>query len=190
MIVALSHATSPSDPLSRRCRGTRAAGAGRPGVAFALVWLALSSASACATASSSSKVDGSFVYVAPFVDETPGMEVGFLLTQTVQETLYARAPRRFLVVFDDAACAVDGTVIAVDDVAGEGEGKRDVVVSARAVVVDKAGRVRHDTGVSRRAARYAVSTDPEETARRRERARVIATSTVGRALVDDILRMP
>ncbi len=151
--------------------------------------LALSSSlSACATASSA-KADGTFVYVAPFVDETPGMEVGFLLTQTVQETLYARAPRRFLVVFDDAACAVDGTVVAVDDVAYQGD-QRDVVVSARAVVVDKAGRVRHDTGLTGRAARYAVSSDPLETARRRERARVIATSTVGRALVDDILRMP
>lgn len=133
--------------------------------------------------------DGSLVYVAPFVDETPGMELGLPLTQTVQETLYARAPRRFLVVFDDAAVAVDGTVVDVRDV-DVGSGKVDVVVSARAVVVDKRGRVRHDTGVVGRAARYERAADPSETARRRERARLIAASTVGRALVDDILRMP
>lgn len=140
---------------------------------------------------SSTKTDGSLVYVAPFVDETPGMELGSLATRTVQEALYARAPRRFLIVFDEAAVAVDGTVLAVHDVEVSAEGdKRDVVVSVKAVVVDRAGRVRFDTGVVDRAARYAVSRDAGETAARRERARAIATSTAGRALVDSLLQMP
>lgn len=143
-----------------------------------------------ATATSRLSARGSsLIYVAPFVDETKNFEVGGLLTMTVQESLYERAPQRFLIVFDDAAGAVDGTVMAVADV-DAGDGKRDVVVKVRAVVVDKRGRMRHDTGVVERRARYEVSGDATETSRRRIRARDIATTTVGRALVDDILRMP
>ena len=131
----------------------------------------------------------SLIYVAPFLDRTEGMELWLLLTATVQENLYARAPGRFVIVFDDAAAAVDGTVISVSDEVAGGA-KRDVVVRARAVLVDKSGRVRHDTGVVDRRARYEVDSDKLTTESRRRRAVALATSTVGRALVDDILRMP
>ncbi len=145
----------------------------------------------CATSAPPGPVraEGSFVYVAPFVDLTPEMRLGLAMTALVQERVYARAPNRFLVVFDDAAGAVDGTVLSIQDVADEAN-KRDVVVSVRAIVVDKRGRVRHDTGVVDRRARYEVSSDAGETGRRRERALAIATSTVGAALADAILRMP
>lgn len=144
----------------------------------------------CASLASALAPKGtSLVYVAPFVDLTEGMELGLLMTATVQENLYARAPGRFLIVFDDAAVAVDGTVLSVSDEVVS-DAKHDVVVSARAVLVDKRGRVRHDTGVVDRRARYDVDSDKKTTESRRSRAVAIATSTVGRALVDDILRMP
>ncbi|MDP2339628.1 MAG: LPS assembly lipoprotein LptE [Deltaproteobacteria bacterium] len=132
---------------------------------------------------------GTHVYVAPFVDQTPGMRLGMAMTTSLQDRLYARAPDRFLVVFDDAAVAVDGTVIAVEDVHAD-RGKRDVIVKAELALVDKRGRVRHETGIVERRARYETSADVTENARRRDAALAIATSTVGRALADLILRVP
>ena len=132
------------------------------------------------------------VYVAPFVDQTPGMRAGMTMTTTVQDHLYQRAPHRFLVVFDDAAVAVDGTVVSIDEVDAPtflGGAKRDVIVRARVTLVDKRGRVRHETGIVERRARYEVTADSKETERRRDVALMIATSTVGRALADAILRV-
>lgn len=146
-------------------------------------------ASSCATFVPALR-EGTLVYVPPFVDTTPGMAVGFLLTRVVQEAVYSRAPRRFVVVFDDGAVAVDGAVAFVRDVDVDAD-HRDVVVGARATLVDKRGVVRHDTGLVERAGRYAVSTSiPADTEARRARALQVATVTVGGALADLLLEMP
>ena len=143
----------------------------------------------CASLRGADGADGTLLYVAPFVDETPGMQLGMTMTVALQDHLYQQAPRRFLVVFDDAAFAVDGTVLAVSERAASGR-KRDVIVSARVLLVDKRGVVRHETGIVERSARYEPGDDATDTAKRRERAVAIATTTVGRALADAILRVP
>lgn len=115
-----------------------------------------------------------------------------VMTTTMQDHLYRRAPGRFLVVFDDAAVAVDGTVLGISEINApfSQPRKHDVIVRASAVLVDKRGRVRHQTGIVERRARYELSADQSENERRRDAALAIATTIVGRALVDAILRVP
>jgi hypothetical protein len=166
---------SPAAALSRRALLT-----GAP---------ALAAAASCATFAPAFRT-GTPIYVPPFVDTTKDMAVGFLLTRVVQEAVYSRAPRRFVVVFDDAVVAVDGSVAFVRDVDVDAD-RRDVVVGARATLVDKRGVVRHDIGLVERAGRYAVSTStPADTEARRARALQVATVTVGGALADLLLEMP
>lgn len=136
-----------------------------------------------------SSPEEALLYVAPFHDVTPGMAVGGPLWREVQEELYGRAPRRFLMVFDEAALAVDGAVVAVDELI-VGGGKRDVVVVAEVRVVDRRGRPVRDLGRLERRGRYEVAADASETARRRQAAIAVARQTLAGAITVALLEIP
>jgi hypothetical protein len=136
-----------------------------------------------------SSPEGTLLYVAPFHDLSPGMEVGGPLWREVQDELYRRAPRRFLVVFDEAALAVDAAVVALGDEPVSAD-KRDVVVVASVRVVDRHGRVVRDLGRLERRGRYEVHSEAGETAARRRAALVVARQTLAGAIAVALLDIP
>jgi hypothetical protein len=136
-----------------------------------------------------SSPEGTALYVAPFGDRTPGMAIGGPLWRETQEALWRQAPRRFLMVFHESGLAVDVDVVAIDEVP-VGGGKRDVVVVAAGRVVAHDGVVVRDLGRLARRARYEVSSDAGETARRRQAAVVAARQTLAGAIAAAALTIP
>jgi hypothetical protein len=125
------------------------------------------------------------VYVSVFVDETDRGEVGVPLTQAIQMTIWERDRSALALSFEKDALAIDGTVVALEDVALEG-GNRQVRLRMKAHLVDKDGKRVLVLRTAESRAVYAIDGDPEVTEQRRKNALNKAIFDMARHIVTSI----
>lgn len=103
----------------------------------AALWVWASAAAGCAALRPSPPLvtpHDSALVVPVFVDETETGEVGVLLARALQSEIYARAPHKLSLLFDEGTFAVDGTVLRLVETAdGPGRIRLQLEVSARLV---------------------------------------------------------
>ena len=155
------------------------------------LWLIVSAAMmvcACATVGGQRiRVPGNQtkVYVSVFVDQTERGEVGLPLTQAIQLAIWERDRSALALSFEQDALAIDGTVLALEDVALAHK-ERQLRLRMKAHLVDKKGDEVLTLRTAESRAVYSVASDREKTESRRQNALNKAISDMAQHVVRSI----